>query len=364
MTTDRLGALRQAMRAEGVDLLALGPGAHMRWLLGFAPHADERFLLLLVTDAGAVFVMPALEADSAGRWTKLPMRLWTDAEGPFAAMDAALAAVGATEARRVAVDETMRADFALTLLARLPRAEHVFGESTIGLLRMRKDAAERAALKKSSDLADQAVRAAMAAIRPGVTEAEIARVVEETFSDAGASTLFTIVGAGANGAFPHHQTGVTPLRAGDAVVIDIGARLDGAPSDITRMAIVGEKPEGYDEIHAIVEGAVRAAMDAARPGARAHQVDDAARRHIAAHGYADHFLHRTGHGLGIEVHEPPYITGSSQTVLEEGMVFSIEPGIYLAGRFGIRLEEIVYLTAEGPERFSNLPRNVVLVTGE
>ncbi|PZQ48147.1 MAG: peptidase M24 [Rhodovulum sulfidophilum] len=364
MGRDRLRALRDAMRSEGVDLLALGPGAHMRWLLGFEPHGDERLLLLLVTADGAGFVMPALEADSAGRFTTLPMRLWTDAEGPGGALDAVLGALRATGARKVAVDETMRADFALTLLDRLPGVERVFAESTIGRLRMLKDAAERAALKRSSDLADKAVRAAMAAMRPGVTEAEIARVVEDTFARAGATTLFTIIGAGPNGAFPHHQTGDTPLRAGDAVVLDIGARLDGAPSDITRMAIIGEKPAGYDEIHAIVEGAVLAGLAAARPGALAREVDEAARGHIAAHGYGDFFLHRTGHGLGVEVHEPPYVTGSSETVLEEGMVFSIEPGIYLPGRFGIRLEEIVYLTGAGAERFSDLPRAAVLVTGD
>jgi len=358
-----MAALRDAMAGAGVDLLALGPGAHMEWLLGHRPHGDERLLLLLVTPAGAAFVMPALEADSAGQHLHLPMHCWADAEGPAAALKACLAAVGGAGAAHVALDETMRADFALTLLDLLPGAAHSFTEATLGRLRMVKDAGEFAILKRAAALADRAMTAAFAAIRPGMTETGLAGVIRDAFAAGGGQPLFTIVGTGGNGAFPHHQTGAAVLRDGDAVVIDIGARLDGLPSDITRMAVVGAKPEGYDAIHAIVEGAVRAGLAAAQVGARASDVDAAARGHIAAAGYGQHFLHRTGHGLGIEIHEPPYLTATSATVLEPGMVFSIEPGIYLPGRFGLRLEEIVYLTADGPVILSELPREVAVCGG-
>ena len=359
--TNRMAALKASMKDEGVELLALGPGPHLEWLLGFRPHADERLLLLLITQAGAEFAMPALEADSAGQHTDLPMHLWADADGPGAALDKALAAVKGEGAMTVALDEGMRADFALALLDRLPGATHLFTPSTLGRLRMKKDADERARLKASALLADEAMQAAFAAIKPGMTENQIKQVVVDRFAEDGATLEFGIIGTGGNGAFPHHHTGDTVIQQGDAIVIDIGARLDGMPSDITRMCVVGEKPEGYDEIHAIVEGAVQAAMRAAKPGVTAREIDEAARNHIAQAGYGEHFLHRTGHGLGIEVHEPPYMTGSSDTVLEEGMVFSIEPGIYLVGRFGLRLEEIVYLTADGAEKFSELPRDVVVV---
>ncbi|MFV0385338.1 M24 family metallopeptidase [Paracoccus sp. (in: a-proteobacteria)] len=357
-TETRIARLRDSLRQTGNDMIVLGTGPHMRWLLGFQPHGDERFLALLVTQADAVFVMPALEAPASGQHTDLPMFKWKDADGPGDALAQALTAVGGADARAVVIDETMRADFALTVLDLLPGMRRSFTDATIGRLRMCKDAGELAALKESARLDDQAMRAAFAAIRPGMTESDLAQVVRDCFGRAGAEPLFTIVGTGGNGAFPHHHTGDTVLKRGDAVVIDIGARLNGMPSDITRMAVVGDKPEGYDEIHAIVEGAVQAAMAAARIGARAHEVDAAARNHIAAHGYGDCFTHRTGHGLGVEVHEPPYISGSSQTVLEEGMVFSIEPGIYLEGRFGLRLEDIVYMTADGPVRLSELPRDV------
>lgn len=360
---ERLARLRAVMKDEGVDLLALGPSAHLEWLLGFHPHGDERLLLLLVTQEGAEFAMPALEADSAGQHTDLPMHRWSDAEGPGAALDAALAAVGGKDAKVVALDETARTDFSLALLDRLPGARHVFTETTVGRLRMMKDEDERAALKASALVADEAMTRAFAAIRPGMTEAEVGQVIKDAFAEHGAAIQFCIVGTAANGAFPHHQTGDTKISTGDAIVIDIGARLNGMPSDITRMAVVGQKPEGYDEIHAIVEGAVQAAMAAAKPGIKAHEIDDAARNYIAEHGYGEMFLHRTGHGMGIEVHEPPYMNGSSQTVLEEGMVFSIEPGIYQQGKFGLRLEDIVYLTADGPVRFSELPRDVAVVGG-
>jgi len=143
--------------------------------------------------------------------------------------------------------------------------------------------------------------------------------------------------------------------------MDIGGGMDGYSSDITRMALIGEAPDGYQEIHDVVERAVQAAMAAARPGVRAHVVDDAARGVITDAGYGEYFVHRTGHGMGVEIHETPYITASSQTVLDEGMVFSIEPGIYLPGRFGLRLEDIVILRADGPEIFSELHRDARII---
>ena len=143
--------------------------------------------------------------------------------------------------------------------------------------------------------------------------------------------------------------------------MDIGGAMGGYSSDITRMAVMGTAPDGYQEVHEIVERAVQAAMHAAKPGVRAHVVDDAARGVIIAAGYGEYFMHRTGHGMGIEVHETPYVTASSQTILDEGMVFSIEPGIYLPGRFGIRLEDIVILRKDGPEILSDLPRDLKVI---
>ncbi len=360
---NRLEKVRSKMADEGVDLLALAPGAHMSWLLGVTPHADERPLLYCITAISDAFLMPGLEADSVRQHTDARFFEWSDDEGPQAAFDQLLSSIGAETAQSIVLDECMRADHAGLVQDRLSGASRKFTETTIGALRMSKDADEYASLKRNAQSADTAMKAAWSAMRAGMTELEVAAVVNESFDGQGVKPLFAIVGAGGNGAFPHHHTGPTVLKAGDAVVMDIGGGMDGYSSDITRMAAIGSAPEGYEEVHAIVEAAVQAAMKAARPGVKAHVVDDAARGVITEAGYGEYFMHRTGHGMGVEVHETPYITAASQTVLEEGMVFSIEPGIYLPGRFGIRLEDIVILRADGPEIFSDLPRDLQLIDG-
>jgi Xaa-Pro aminopeptidase len=360
-TKKRLAALREKMRGTATDLVAIAPGSHMDWLLGFHPHPDERPCLLLVGKEKETFLMPVLNAEGTREETDISFHNWADADGPDAALQTALQEIDALATKKVALDETMRADFALLLLGALPEAKHSFTAETIGALRMRKDAAEYKALKMNAGIADRAMQKAFASIRPGMTELELAAAIKEHFSSEGATPQFWIVGGGGNGAFPHHQTGSRKIEEGDAVVIDIGGRKNGFPSDITRMAVVGRPPEAYGQIHTIVEKAVQAALKAAKPGVKAKDVDAAARNVIADAGYGEYFVHRTGHGLGIDIHEPPYITSTSETVLEEGMVFSIEPGIYMPGKFGLRLEEIVILREDGPEILSSLPRDVQIV---
>jgi Xaa-Pro aminopeptidase len=334
----------------------------MDWLLGFHPHPDERPCLLLIAPEKQCFLMPGLNAEGTREFTDIEFFNWADDVGPVAALNDALAAIGASAPGKVALDETMRADFALLLLDALP-ADTIrdFTPATLGGLRMVKDSAEYKALKMNAGIADRAMQAAFSKIKPGMTENEVAAEIRAHFSSESASPQFWIVGAGGNGAFPHHSASEKVIQEGDAIVIDIGGRKQGFPSDMTRMAVVGEPPEGYGQIHSIVEKAVQAAMKAAKPGAHAKDVDAAARGVITDAGYGEYFVHRTGHGLGIDIHEPPYITATSETVLEEGMVFSIEPGIYLPGRFGIRLEDIVILRADGPEILSSLPRETHFV---
>lgn len=354
---DRLSRLRETMAATGADLIVLGPSSHMMWLSGVSPHGDERPVLLLVSQHYAGFLMPALNADSSRKATDLPFETWSDAEGHAAALERLLEASGIDRASpRVVLDETMRADFALAVLDALPGARRCFTADTVGALRARKDAYEYKALKQSALINDAAMQAGFAALSPGVTEREIALLISEYYKSTGAAPEFTSVCFGANGAFPHHSAGETRLASGDAVLIDIGGRIGGYPSDMTRVGYLDVAPQGYADIHAIVDQSVKAALDAARPGVRASEIDKAARDVITTAGYGQYFLHRTGHGLGLDVHEPPYITATSSTVLEEGMVFSIEPGIYLPGRFGIRLEEIVILRQDGPQVLSELSR--------
>jgi Xaa-Pro aminopeptidase len=354
---DRMARLRAQMTKTGTDLVAVGPTSHMKWLAGLAPHGDERPVMILSGPKGAAMLIPALNVDSQRGLTDLPFFPWADADGPGAALDQALTSIGATGAgMSVAVDETMRADFALLLLDALKSPKHKFTADTVSALRGRKDETEYRALKKNALINDVAMKAAFAALREGVTELEIAAVVADSYRAQGAEVEFFSVCFGGNGAFPHHATGQTPLKPNTAVLIDIGSRSDGYPSDMTRVGYFGTPTAEFVKVHGIVERAVAAGVAAAKPGVKAKEVDKAARDVIAAAGYGDRFLHRTGHGLGIDIHEGPYITATSETLLEEGMVFSVEPGVYIAGEFGIRLEEIVFLRKDHAEVLSELPR--------
>ena len=353
---NKINSLRLRMKDNNVDLLVLGPGTHMRWLLGFSPYPDERPCMLLIGKEKEAFLMPSVNAEDVRKKTDIAINIWKDEDGPDQALKEALLYIGETSAKHIAIDEAMRSHFALIVIDELPNPTYEFTGSTIGALRMRKDEDEFNNLKENALIDDRAMQAGFAAIKEGITELEIGEAINKHFISEGAKPQFCIVGSGPNGAFPHHHTGDRKVEYGDAVLIDIGGRKGTFPSDMTRMSILGEPPEGYLEIHAIVERAVQAAMAAAKPGVMAKEVDAAARGVITEAGYGDYFVHRTGHGLGIDIHEPPYITATSEVVLDEGMVFSIEPGIYLQGRFGVRLEEIVILRSNGPEILSELSR--------
>jgi Xaa-Pro aminopeptidase len=327
----------------------------MRWLAGFAPHPDERLCLRLVSPERAGFVMPALNAAEARQHSDLPFWDWDDADGPAAALAAALAAI-APRPPTLALDEAMRADFALALVDALPQARRSFTAATVGALRAVKESEEIAALRANARIADVAQTAVRAALVAGATEAELADLARAAFLDAGARPIFALVAAGANGAFPHHSSGATRVAPGAPVVVDLGGTKDGYVSDITRMAVIGDPPAGYAEVHAVVEAAVTAALAAIRPGVPLSAVDAAARGVITEAGFGPYFTHRTGHGVGQEIHEPPYVTASNPQLIEAGMAFTVEPGIYLPDRFGIRLEEVVVVTDGGAAVLSQLPR--------
>lgn len=356
----RMENLRARMAETGTDLVVIGPSSHMRYLADLSPHGDERPVLLLVSKDFAGFLMPALNVDSSRQKTDLPFFPWADADGPDAALKELIAATGVRPVSpSIVLDETMRADFALLVLDALPGATRRFTGDSVGYLRSRKDDDEYGRLKRSAQLNDRAMAAGFAALREGITEREVAQVIRDFYKANGATTEFCSVCFGANGAFPHHHTGSTTLKRGDAVLIDTGGRIEGYPSDMTRVGHFGTAPERFEEVYQVLDRAVEAGLAAAVPGARASDVDRAARAVIEAAGYGPNFLHRTGHGLGIDIHEPPYITATSDTVLDEGMVFSIEPGIYLPGQFGQRLEEIVILRNGRAEILSDMPRTAV-----
>jgi Xaa-Pro aminopeptidase len=255
------------------------------------------------------------------------------------------------------VADDLRADHLLLLQDLLPDARFTLASSLLAPLRMRKDPDEVEALRRSAAAADAGVLAAIRACRPGVSEREVAEAAGEAMRRAGAEeVLFTLVASGPNSAFPHHRSSDRALQPGEPVLLDLGGRMGGYCSDITRMAFLGPPPENCREVQRIVEEAVQAALETIRPGVPAAEVDRAARRVITEVGYGDRFVHRTGHGLGLSPHEPPSVTEANPMPLEEGMVFTVEPGIYLPGAFGVRLEEAVVVRPHGPEILSRLPR--------
>jgi Xaa-Pro aminopeptidase len=351
------------MPAEGVDLIAIAPTANMRYLLGFAPLMDERSCLLLIGPADIRLVVPTLNADQVESRTGMRAMRWNDAEGPHAALATALIELGLRSAATLAVDDSMRADTLLLLQEAARPGTCLPAGSLMAPLRMRKSDAELAALARAARLADEALLAGVEACTPGVSERKVAEAVAARFRAGGAELIdFTIIASGPNGAFPHHETGERRLAAGDAIILDIGATLEGYKSDLTRMVSLGPPSEELLAAYQAVLEANRLGRAAARPGSRAKEVDRAARSHLEKTGYGPYFVHRTGHGLGLEAHEPPWITSESDTVLEPGMVFSVEPGVYLPGKFGIRVEDIVAVTEDGPRVLTGLDHELIVRT--
>jgi Xaa-Pro aminopeptidase len=341
----RQARLQAELPSAGIDLVAVAPGTSLRYLLGFSPLADERPCVLLISRDALRFVVPALNAEQVAVRTGLDMLVWTDAEGP---MDALRQAAAGLPRGVVAVDNTMRADTLVPLIEVLHPAGLHLATEIIGRLRTRKTPAEIELLQRAAAQADRAMAVGVAACRPGATEAEVAWAIESAFRQDGAEKVeFVIVASGPNSGFPHHDTGSRRLEPGDAVILDIGATLDGYKSDITRVVHLGPPSDEFRQVYAAVLEANRRATAAVRPGVCACEVDRAARGYLESVGLAGYFTHRTGHGLGMDVHEPPYITATSETVLEPGMVFSIEPGVYLPGRFGVRIEDIVMVADDG-----------------
>jgi Xaa-Pro aminopeptidase len=360
-TERRLDALRRVMRTARVDLIAIAPTDNMRYLAGYVSHPDERLCLLLISADRAAVVVPRLNSEEWERHSNLPLYTWEDHEGPRGALTAALSSLGLTSARKLAVDGEMRADFLLPLMEVSAAAETVPLAALNAPLRLCKSPDEVEALQRAAEQADGAMSAAVDACRPGVTEAQVAWAAAEAFRLDGAEQVcFTLIASGPNGAAPHHHSGDRAMQDGDAVIIDIGASLNGYKSDITRVVFLGEPTAEFLTAYDAVLLANECARAAVKPGIAACDVDRAARSTLEAAGYGQFFIHRTGHGLGLSVHEAPWIMAGDSTPLEEGMVFSIEPGVYLPGRFGIRIEDIVVVTEDGGRRLTGFDHRLVV----
>ncbi|MGB9986285.1 M24 family metallopeptidase [Salarchaeum japonicum] len=348
-------------RLDADEAIALFPSPNLYYLGGFHETPGERHFFLFVTPDDAAFLAPALYEDQlrAETWVS-DVYTWSDGDDPIEHVREVAADLDIGS--RVLLDETMWARFSMDLRTALPDADFGLATDVLSALRVRKDDAELDAIRRASEAADAAMRdvRALGADAVGMTESALAAYVEDRLeAHGGDGTSFdTIVGSGPNAALPHHHHGEREIEPGDPVVFDFGTRIDRYPSDQTRTVVFdGDPPTAYVEAHETVRAAQQAAVDLVEPGVTCEDIDAAARSVIADAGYGDEFVHRTGHGVGLDVHEEPYIVAGNDRELEAGMVFSVEPGVYREGEWGVRIEDLVVVTPDGCERLNHTTRD-------
>jgi Xaa-Pro aminopeptidase len=369
---ERLARARALAAEQGLDAVLVGVGAELRYLAGYDALALERLTLLVVPAADRpVLLVPRLEAAAAAiapAVTSGEMRLetWEETDDPLARVRELLGG----HAARLAVSDRLAAHFLLGLQAVLPGAAWSLASAVVGPLRIVKDADEIALLTRAARAADQVIHEIVNGRLVGRTEADVASEVRDRLVAWGHDRAdFAIVGSGPNSASPHHAASERVIRAGEPIVFDIGGPMGGYGSDITRTVWVtgGDPTRGPDRsfqrLYGVLRGAQAEAAHAVMPGVAAERIDLVARELISAAGYGAHFIHRTGHGIGLEEHEPPYIVAGNVEPLLPGMAFSVEPGIYLEGRYGARIEDIVVCGEDGPVVLNEAPRDLLVVTG-
>jgi Xaa-Pro aminopeptidase len=364
----RLQQLAALAEAGGVDVVLVAPGPDLRYLTGYDAKPLERLTCLVVPAAGTpILVVPTLERAAAEASPAGTLRIvdFGETDDPYAGVGDLLRAQGVTPGT-LAVDNLMWAEKLLAFQRALPQATIRLAGEFIVELRIRKSPAEVEALRAAGTAIDS-VHARMGEwLRPGRTEAAVAADIADAILAAGHATVdFTIVGSGPNGASPHHDSSDRVIGAGDPVVVDIGGTMpSGYCSDSTRTYVAGGAdgpPAGFADYYAVLQRAQDAACAHARPGVTCASVDEAARSIIRDAGFGEFFIHRTGHGIGLQGHEDPYIVVGNERLLEPGMAFSVEPGIYLPGRHGARIEDILVCTETGADRLNTTSRDLTVL---
>lgn len=360
---DRLARVRAAMAESDVDVVLLSVGADLPWLCGYEAMPLERLTMLVVPiEREATLVVPALEAPRVvERPDVFTLRAWGETEDPVEIV--AGLARGATTA---AIGDRTWARFLVELLDRLPTLRVRRASELLGVLRAVKDEAEVEALARAAAAADRVAAQLQRGDVPlvGRTEAEVsADLGRRLLAEGHHRVNFAIVAAGPNAASPHHEPGPTVIEPGQVVLCDFGGSMldaDGVGycSDITRCVWLGDPPADFEELYDVLRSAQQSAVAAAAVGERCEHVDAVARDRIDAAGFGDRFIHRTGHGIGVEAHEDPYLVAGNAERLVAGHAFSVEPGIYVPGRWGARLEDIVVATTEGPRPLNEVSHDL------
>ncbi|MGW4163573.1 M24 family metallopeptidase [Streptomyces sp. NPDC004788] len=359
----RMARAADSAAAAGLAGVLVAPGPDLVYLTGYQPTAITERLTVLVLAPGQdpVLVVPTLEAPDAAKAAgaaALTLRDWTDGKDPYAVTAPLLDVSG-----RFGVSDNAWAMHLLGLQQTLPDTSYVSLTEALPMLRAVKDEAELARIATAGAAADAAYGEILKVRFAGRKETEVAADLAALLMEFGHSQVdFTVVGSGPNGANPHHEAGDRTIERGDMVVLDFGGLKHGYGSDTTRTVHVGEPTDEERRVHDLVREAQQAGFEAVRAGAACQDVDRAARKVITDAGYGEYFIHRTGHGIGVTTHEPPYMIEGEELPILPGMCFSIEPGVYLPGRFGVRIEDIVTLTQDGAgRRFNNTSREMAIV---
>lgn len=357
----RLTRLREEMRQQEIDLVLLTPSTDLIYLTGIRERMMERLVLLAVDQREAHFIAPDFETKNLGAEARALLNVhgWADGQDPFAVVDRLLPA----GAQRAAAGRQIPGWLLLGIMGLRPSWQWEVADRLLVGMRSVKDQEERRLLKEAQEGSCRAFLKLLEHPFLGKTELEISKLLAELVSREGMEIGRPIVASGPNGALPHHHPGQRVIEEGDAVVIDFGGYFPAAgyQADTTRTVCVKRMPEGFREVYDITLEANRAAAQAARPGIPCEAVDKAARDVITAAGYGEYFTHRLGHGLGLDTHENPYISAGNKELLREGNSFSDEPGIYLPGRFGVRIEDQLLLHADGAERLTPLGHDPLIV---
>jgi Xaa-Pro aminopeptidase len=352
---DRVVKAQELLAKSDFDLMALFPSSNMLYLSGFYDEPGERILLLLLPREGnPIFLAPKLYEEQIKQESPFQdVRIWKNSDDPMDLLQRTVADFAPADAG-VLVDDRMWAKFVLMLREALPKANFSLASRVMVPLRMQKTPDEIHYLEEAGAMADKAFEEIIRFKLAGMTELAVATVLEEAMKKRGAEKIAfeTLVASGPNSTLPHHRAGRRRIEPGDVVVLDYGCRIRGYCSDITRTIVCRKPSKEIQAIYEIVERAQEKAVQAIRPGVKAEEIDGTARQEIAKAGYGERFIHRTGHGIGLDVHEEPYIAEGNELELQEGMTFSVEPGIYLPGRFGIRIEDILVVTKTGAQRMN------------
>lgn len=366
MNQQRLRRLTQEVLAHGLDGIALVPGPNMLYLSGIHAHLSERpIVLFLPADDDPAVIIPNLEAAKAEGAGILEDRIfsWSDEEGYTGAFQQACAHLELSDFL-LGVEELHMRVLELELLRRYaPGLQTAHAESIMSALRQVKDQGELSAMERAVAVAQTAMKQLAPRIKIGQSEKQIAAMLMQELNDAGSegNPFGPIVAAGPNSAMPHATPTDRPIQEGDLLVIDWGAVVDDYPSDITRTYAVGQIGPELETIYETVKRANAAGREAARPGGTGRDVDRAARKIVVDAGYGEFFIHRTGHGLGLEVHEPPFMMDSNLEPLPVGATFTVEPGIYLPEKGGVRIEDDVVVTSSGSRSLTTLSRELIRV---